>query len=118
MKKVYRHGELLFVETESVPNEAKLKKTNTLLVGSGSNPHIFKGGKFYSLDNGIVFGYFEAKDTTLYHKEHGKGKGHATTLLREAKNYYDRIGYDFGGTIALNERMRKIYQRLNIKEYN
>ena len=102
MKKVYRHGELLFVETESVPNEAKLKKTNTLLVGSGSNPHIFKGGKFYSLDNGIVFGYFEAKDTTLYHKEHGKGKG-----LKQAKLpngiYELRKGQEF-----INSELRPI----------
>ncbi len=46
-----------------------------------------------------------------------EGKGHATELLREAKSYYEKQGKRFGGDVALNERMRKIYQRLNIKEY-
>jgi hypothetical protein len=73
MKKIkaYRHGEILFCEVKEIPREAKFKKTNTLLVGSGSNPHTFKGGRFYNYNSGIIFGYFEAKNTKLYHKEHG-----------------------------------------------
>ena len=47
-----------------------------------------------------------------------EGKGHATGLLIEAKKYYEGQGKDFGGTIALNARMRKIYQELGIKEYS
>ncbi len=72
---VYRHGEILFVTSNEVPKEAKIKKTDTLLVGSGQNPHTFKGGKFYELkENGFVFGYFEAKNIKLYHREHGDKK--------------------------------------------
>ena len=47
---------------------------------------------------------------TLYSIESKEeGKGHATGLLIEAKKYYEGQGKDFGGTIALNARMRKIY---------
>ena len=73
-KQAYRHGECLFVKTDKIPAEAKEKKTDTLFVGSGNNSHLFKGGKFYELNNGIIFGYFEAKNTKLYHKEHGDKK--------------------------------------------
>ncbi len=46
------------------------------------------------------------------------GKGHATELLRAAKKYYEAKGLTFGGSVALNERMRKIYEKLDIKEYS
>jgi len=46
-----------------------------------------------------------------------QGKGHATELLVEAKRYYEERGLSFGGSVALNSRMREIYQRLGIKEY-
>ncbi len=45
------------------------------------------------------------------------GKGHATALLREAKAFYEAAGKLFGGTVALNPRMRRIYERLRITEY-
>lgn len=45
------------------------------------------------------------------------GKGHAIELLTEAKRYYEEQGLKFGGNVALNSRMKKLYQRLNIKEY-
>ena len=55
---------------------------------------------------------------TLYDiKSEEQGKGHATELLIEAKKYYEGQKKDFGGSVALNDRMAKIYQRLNIKEY-
>jgi len=55
---------------------------------------------------------------TLYRIESKEeGKGHATELLTEAKKYYEGKGLRFGGSFALNERMRSIYKRLNIKEY-
>lgn len=47
-----------------------------------------------------------------------EGKGHATQLLTEAKSYYEKEGKKFGGSVALNERMRDIYRRLGIEEYN
>ncbi len=55
---------------------------------------------------------------TLYDiKSREEGKGHATELLIGAKKYYERQGKEFGGSVALNNRMRKIYQELGIKEY-
>lgn len=55
---------------------------------------------------------------TLYDIESGEpGKGHATVLLVIAKAHYQKQGKKVGGTIALNERMAKIYERLGIEEY-
>ena len=55
---------------------------------------------------------------TLYSiKSNEEGKGHATELLVEAKKYYEGQGKKFGGDVALNNRMKKIYQELGIKEY-
>ncbi len=103
--KVWRHGEILFIETNKIPKEAKLKKTNTLLVGSGSNPHTFKGGKFYEYQkDNLIFGYFEAKNTKLYHVEHGDKK---VGELKEAKLldgiYELRKGQEF-----INSEMKPI----------
>lgn len=47
-----------------------------------------------------------------------EGKGHATQLLIEARHHYNAIqGKKFGGSVALNDRMRNIYKRLGIEEY-
>jgi len=55
---------------------------------------------------------------TLYDIEsQDEGMGHATALLREAKTYYEEQGKRFGGSVALNNRMRKIYRNLKIHEY-
>lgn len=55
---------------------------------------------------------------TLYDiKSKEQGKGHATELLIMAKKYYEKQGKKFGGSVALNDRMRKIYQKLKIEEY-
>jgi hypothetical protein len=62
---------------------------------------------------------------TLYDietKEEDRGKGYATYLLKQAKIYYESghgmgAGKKFGGSVALNETMKDIYKRLNIKEY-
>ena len=43
------------------------------------------------------------------------GKGHATTLLLEAKDYYK--DKRFGGTVSLNPRMASVYKKCGIKEY-
>ncbi len=72
--KIWRHGEIAFCETKEIPKEAKEKKTDVLMKGSGGNPHSFKGGIFYELNKGIVFGYFQAQNTKLYHPEHGDKK--------------------------------------------
>lgn len=46
-----------------------------------------------------------------------EGKGHATSLLIEMKKVYEAEGKKFGSSVALNDRMRKILERLNIFEY-
>lgn len=65
------------------------------------------------------FGIVHETYATLYVIESTeKGKGHATELLKEAKKHYESQGLQFGGSVALNENMRKIYQKLNITEYS
>ncbi len=46
-----------------------------------------------------------------------EGKGHATYLLTEAKKHYEAQGKAFGGTVALNDGVSRIYKKLGIKEY-
>jgi len=45
-----------------------------------------------------------------------ESKGHATTLLLKMKTYYEERGYSFGGSVALNDRMRRLYRRCGIRE--
>lgn len=77
MKKVYRHGDLAFVQIEKLPKGLKQSNTNILLQqGSGGNPHSFNGGTFYEKKEGdFIIGYLEAKDTKLYHIEHSPKGG-------------------------------------------
>ena len=44
-----------------------------------------------------------------------EGKGHATELLLILKSYYK--GKRFGGSVALNDRMRRLYKKCEITEY-
>lgn len=44
--------------------------------------------------------------------------GYATELLKGAKQHYEAQGKTFGGSVALNDGMRRIYQKLGIKEYD
>jgi len=46
-----------------------------------------------------------------------EGRGHATELLLDMKNYYERQGKVFGGSVALNDRMARLYEKCKIKEY-
>jgi hypothetical protein len=56
---------------------------------------------------------------TLYDiKSEDQGKGHATELLIEAKKYYGSLGKKLGGTVAMNDRMKYIYKKLDILEYD
>ena len=102
-KKCWRHGEILFVETQEVPKEAKIKKTNNLLIGSHGNPHTFKGGKFYELNKDYIFGYLEAKNTTLHHSEHGEGKGELKSCQLPDGIYELRKGQEF-----INDELKPI----------
>jgi len=46
-----------------------------------------------------------------------ESKGHATALLLAMKEYYKGQGLNFGGSVALNDRMRRLYQKCGIEEY-
>ena len=60
----------------------------------------------------------EDKDwATIYDiQSQEEGRGHATTLLLEAKEYYK--DKKFGGSVALNPRMARLYRKCGIKEYD
>lgn len=46
-----------------------------------------------------------------------EGQGHATELLRIMKSYYEQQAKTFGGSGALNERTKRLYQKCGIREY-
>ena len=69
----YRHGEICFEKIKSIPKDIKLSKDKVLLKGSHGNPHSFDNGEYFpKKKDDFIFGYFRAKDTTLFHVEHGK----------------------------------------------
>ena len=72
-----RQGDLAFIKIAKLPMGLKAVKTNVLLQnGSGGNPHTFKGGIFYpKIDGQFIIGYLKAKNTKLYHSEHGNKNG-------------------------------------------
>ena len=81
---------------------------------------IVLGMTLHRWTNGGCVADFGVADSwaTLYSiKSANEGKGEATALLKEAKKYYEDLGKKFGGSVALNEKMRRIYQRLGITEY-
>lgn len=70
---VWRHGESLFVKIEKPPTSLKETKTKSIIKGSHGHPHTFDNGKIYFVENDTyIIGYFVAKNTTLFHEEHGK----------------------------------------------
>lgn len=72
----YRHGEICFEIIDKIPEGLTKSKDRELLKGSHGHPHSFDKGNFYpKIEDENVFGYFEAKNTTLFHSEHGEGKG-------------------------------------------
>lgn len=82
MKKSFRHGEILFVEIEKLPEGLKKEQTKIIVKGSHGHDHTFDNGKIYFKKTGdFIIGYFVAENTTLFHPEHGVGKGN----LKKAK---------------------------------
>lgn len=60
----------------------------------------------------------KGKWATLYDiQSFDEGKGHATALLLKAKKYYEGLGYEVGGSVALNERMASLYKKVEYKIY-
>ena len=73
--KNYRHGDLVLEGIEKLPDNLQKTNTKILMTGSQNNPHSIDGGDVYFKgENEFVFGYLAAKNTTLFHKEHGEGK--------------------------------------------
>ena len=55
---------------------------------------------------------------TIYRiRSQEESKGHATKLILTMKEYYERQGLEFGGSVALNDRMHRLYQKCRVKEY-
>ena len=82
MKKCYRHGEICFVKIDKLPNGLKKENSKIIVKGSHGHDHTFDTGKLYfKKENDFVIGYFVSENTTLFHEEHGEGKG----LLKKAK---------------------------------
>lgn len=70
-QKVYRHGEVVFLEVVEIPTNLKESNTDVFAKGNTGNSHTFKGGKLYpKVDGQYVIGYFKAKNTKLFHSEH------------------------------------------------
>jgi hypothetical protein len=80
----YRHGDIGFFGIKELLEGLTASRSRTIFVRSGGNAHTFSGGTFYPrIDGQFIIGYLMAKNTTLYHKRHGKKV--KCKVLREAK---------------------------------
>ena len=77
MKNAYRHGELLFIETDKIPEQAKKTSSKVLAYGQEGNSHKINNGEVYLYSNGYIFGYLKAKNTSLLHSQHSPEVGDA-----------------------------------------
>jgi hypothetical protein len=71
-----RHGDLLIIQVDSIPDGLPKKENTILLEGESTNHfHRLRGGTVYAerptRDNNYLLGFFELeKDTELTHEEH------------------------------------------------
>lgn len=77
MKQAYRHGEVLLLKIDKLPEGLTPSKEKVFMVGSHGNNHSFDNGIFYKKQEGTIFGYLEAKNTSLLHPEHSPKVGDA-----------------------------------------
>ena len=69
--KCFRHGEIAFIEIESLPIGVEESKTNVFAKGNTGNSHTFRGGSIYpKVDGQFIIGYFKSENTKLFHDEH------------------------------------------------
>ena len=79
----YRHGDIALIEVNKIPDKLKASRSKRLHKGK-TQEHKFDNGVFYPKEQGIVIGYFVAKNTTLLHPEHGKGdKGNKKAKIKD-----------------------------------
>lgn len=76
-KKGLRHGDMLLIRIDKLPEGLTENETKILMTGSGGNDHTFSGGRFYPKQvDRFIFGYLVAdEDCKLYHPDHGNKKG-------------------------------------------
>lgn len=73
--KAYRHGEIAFCPIKRLPGGLKQEISKIIVQGSHGNSHKYDNGKLYLKNvNSYIFGYFIAKNTTLFHPDHGEGE--------------------------------------------
>ena len=78
MKKAFRHGEILFLSIDKLPEGLEETKTKQIMTGSHGNSHTFDNGEIYfKQEDEFIFGYFVAKNTNLFHSEHSPKIGDA-----------------------------------------
>lgn len=76
LPKFWRHGDLLVMQVDAIPEGLTKKKDTVLLEGEASNHfHRLHGGVVFAetptKDNNYNLGYFELKESTnLTHEEH------------------------------------------------
>lgn len=46
-----------------------------------------------------------------------RNRGLATELMKQLKKIFEDKGYKFGGTVALNPAMKRVYEKSGVKEY-
>ena len=77
-QKAYRHGEVLLLTIEKLPEGLELAKTKVFMVGSHEHNHSIDTGELYfKKENDFEFGYLVARDTSLLHPEHSPKIGDA-----------------------------------------
>jgi len=77
MQNCYRHGEILLVEVEFIPKEAKKTKSQVFAKGNTGNSHSIDKGTIFLTTDPIKYAYLQAKDTSLLHPEHSPNVGDA-----------------------------------------
>jgi hypothetical protein len=86
----YRHGDMALIAVDELPAGLKASNKKTLMVGSGQNPHTFKGGIFYEFKgHEFIVGYLKAEKTVLYHKDHGENDGKSPKEARVEDRKYE-----------------------------
>lgn len=76
--KAYRHGEILLQKIDKLPKDLKASTSKVFMTGSHGHDHGIDNGVFYpKKEDDFTFGYLKAKDTSLFHPEHGDKNGKA-----------------------------------------
>lgn len=77
-KQAYRHGEILLLKIEKLPDGLELSNSKIIMTGSHGNNHTIDTGKLYFVKptkRDFTFGYLVAKNTNLLHPEHREKNG-------------------------------------------